>query len=89
MRRVHFIGGCFRVPGEHYHNFEDLGQRAPEPHEFTHRCQDCFPLEKPSEQKLEREEVASDSSGESSSSDNSQEAAAPETPGAEGAESAA
>ena len=85
VRRVHFVGGCFRVPGEHYRDYEDLGQRAPLPHEITHRCKDCFPLERESERQVENEELASDTSGESSSSDGSQEATPP-TPGPEDAQ---
>ena len=71
MRRAHFVAGCFRIPGEQYRDFEDLGRRAPEAHEITHRCKDCFPLEKAVERAVEDEEDASCSSGESSSSDES------------------
>ena len=53
VRRVHFVGGCFRIPGEDYRDFVDLGQRAPEAHKITHRCKDCFPLEKATERAVE------------------------------------
>ena len=68
MRRAHFLGGCFRIPGIHYKRFESLGQRAPEPHEVTHRCLDCFPAERLSVAAVEAQDEASDSSGEASSS---------------------
>ena len=41
LRRVHYGGGCFRKPGEHYLEWEELGDRAPEAHEFNARC--CQP----------------------------------------------
>ena len=82
-RRAHFVGGCFRIPGEHYRDFEDPGQRAPEAHEIKHRCKDCFPVEKATERAVEDKEDASCSSGECSSSDASREPEQPATPAEE------
>ena len=46
FRRLHMAGGCKRYPGEHYHDWRDLGSRAPLPHEFNARCLHCFPEDK-------------------------------------------
>ena len=59
-RRLHFAGGCFRIPGEHYQKYEDLGQRQPGPHEFSHRCRNCFPTQL-AEQEVEDSDVDTDS----------------------------
>ena len=45
-RRLHFAGGCFRVPGEHYRQFRAYGQDYPAEHLFDLRCKDCFPAGK-------------------------------------------
>ena len=70
LRRVHYGGGCFRKPGEHYLDWEELGERAPDPHEFNARCLHCFPQDR----QLAREEEAGDESdlGSASSSDSAQ-----------------
>ena len=73
-RRLHFAGGCFRVPGEHYRIFEDLGQQEPPDHQFTHRCRQCFP----SSLEVRPSSPSSDSASSSSSS-----SGAAETPGAD------
>ena len=67
-RRLHFAGGCFRIPGEHYLQFEDLGRRHPGPHEFTHRCRNCFPAQL-ADQKVEDSEVDTDSDSSGSEGD--------------------
>ena len=70
LRRVHYGGGCFRKPGEHYLDWEELGDRAPEPHEFNARCLHCFPQDR----QLDRDKEAGDESdvGSASSSDSAQ-----------------
>ena len=67
FRRLHFAGGCWRKPGEHYKYFVDCGQRCPSPHEVDARCADCFPAEKP-EVKDPDDDSASETSSSSSSS---------------------
>ena len=62
--RLHFAGGCWRIPGEHYRKFIDYGQRCPRPDEVHARCADCFPPEK-------LEAVANASDKESSGSETS------------------
>ena len=64
FRRLHFAGGCWRVPGEHYRKYVDYGQRCPRPDEVHARCADCFPPEK-------LEAIANDSDKESSGSETS------------------
>ena len=70
-RRLHFVGGCFRVPGEHYRSYESFGQKVPDSHLYDVRCRDCFPADRVAIQKAEREAEVSDSSGASSSSSSS------------------
>ena len=65
---MHFAGGCFRVPGEHFSQFEDCGQREPDEHEYSFRCKDCFPALKPAAREEEEAGEASSSDGSSSSS---------------------
>ena len=73
MRRLHFAGGCFRVPGEHYKRWEDLGQATPAPHAYTARCRRCFP---PDARAAEEEKaVDSDDSCSASSSSSGDSAA--------------
>lgn len=43
LRRLHFAGGCWRIPGEHCRRYDDRGQEAPQPHEFTHMCSSVSP----------------------------------------------
>ena len=64
---------------------ESLGQRAPEPHEVTHRCLDCFPMEKQSLVKAAQTEEASSSSAKESSQASVDDVpeVPPETPSAE------
>ena len=39
---MHYVGSCFRGPGEHYEKFEDHGQEEPAADRFTVYCRDCF-----------------------------------------------
>ena len=69
MRRLHFVGGCWRVPGDHYRHFEDWGQQLPPASRFAARCKDCFgkEAEKPVvPTKPEDDESVSETSAESS-----------------------
>ena len=76
FRTVHWRGadggGCKRIPGEHYHEWRELGDRAPEPHEFTGRCHHCFPADAPAVREAEAAEVSS--VGSQTSSDSADEA---------------
>ena len=67
-RRLHFAGGCWRVPGEHFKKFDNFGQSVPPEASYTHRCKDCFPLGAVDRHVAEAEAEMSDSSGSSSSS---------------------
>jgi hypothetical protein len=62
-RRLHFVGGCFRRPGEHYRSYEDFGQQVPESSLYNARCKDCFPAGVFSQAAEEAEEAGSDSDG--------------------------
>ena len=75
-RRLHFTGGCWRIPGEHFRRFVDYGQQVPSDEQFTHRCKDCFPAGRPVAVAEEAEIVASASSGSSSSASSGASAAA-------------
>jgi hypothetical protein len=70
-RRLHFVGFCFRVPGEHYKRYESYGQEVPCASRFDVRCKDCFPAGKASERAEEAEQEASDSDGATSASSSS------------------
>ena len=67
-RRLHFAGGCWRIPGEHFGSFDDYGQIVPPESAYTHRCKDRFPAGIISRQAGDAEAEASGSSGSSSSS---------------------
>ena len=67
-RRLHFAGGCWRIPGEHFKRFDDYGQVVPPESSYTHRCKDCFPVGIVSRQAEDAEAEVSGSSGSSSSS---------------------
>ena len=66
-RRLHFAGGCFGRPGEHYRSWEDLGQGEPAEHLYNCRCQDCFPASRTAQRQLEAEVEASALDGTSDS----------------------
>ena len=82
-RRLHFAGGVFRVPGEHYKTYESYDQECPAENLFSHRCKDCFPagrlVEKRTEDELEVSD-GSDASSSSSSSSSGAEASAAANP---------
>ena len=42
MRRLHFVGACFRVPGIHFCEYEVLGSEAPSPDLYDAICKDCW-----------------------------------------------
>ena len=42
MRRLHFHGGCYRVPNEHYFDYTVFGDCLPDPSEIDARCKQCF-----------------------------------------------
>ena len=70
FRRLHYGGGCWRIPGVHYHEYEWGGQVAPL--NVQARCRTCFPAGSAAARALEAEEVeTSDSSGTPSSSSSS------------------
>ena len=62
------MGGCFRVPGEHFSHYDDYGQSIPEAHLYNERCKDCFPAGKAAARSLEEEVEGSASYGSASSS---------------------
>ena len=67
-RRLHFVGGCFRVPGGHFRHYDDYGQSIPEAHLYNARCKDCHPAGKAAARALEEEVEGSASDGSASSS---------------------
>ena len=42
MRRLHFVGGCYRVPEEHYLDYTVWGDQLPDASEIDARCKQCF-----------------------------------------------
>ena len=42
FRTLHFVGSCYRVPGEHYRDFIAYGDLPPSDHELDARCTQCF-----------------------------------------------
>ena len=81
VRRLHFVGCCGKVPGEHYKVFEVWGDLLPPDHEVDVTCTVCFGGDKSSPrakaQALGGEalvaETSSSSSSDSSSSSSSAE----------------
>ena len=65
------------MPGEHYKRFHDLGQRAPEEHEYDLRCTDCFPAGCAIAQVEEAAAEMSASDGSASSESSEDESVAP------------
>ena len=41
-RTLHRVGECHRRPGEHYAQFEILGDEPPDPSKYHRACQNCF-----------------------------------------------
>ena len=75
-KRLHFVGGCHRVPGEHYKNFKSFGQEVPAEHLYNFRCKDCFPADRAAARAAEAQVEASSVDG-SSSGESAISAAAP------------
>ena len=42
VRRLHFVGCCSKIPGEHYKVFECYGTMLPNEHDFDCICTACF-----------------------------------------------
>ena len=42
-RRLHFVGHCFRRPGEHYRDYVVFGDVVPSEADFDKVCCSCFP----------------------------------------------
>ena len=42
VRRLHFVGCCAKIPGEHYKVFECYGTMLPNEHDFDCICTTCF-----------------------------------------------
>ena len=74
MRRLHFAGGCGLVAGEHYREWEDLGQATPPVHLYTARCCNCFP---PPKQPIEPDDTDSEEDASASTSSSGEEAGDP------------
>ena len=71
IRRLHFVGSCWRVPGEHYKTFSCWGEVLPPVHEIDVVCSTCFPggdVKRPETKVAEVEEEECSSSSSSSSS---------------------
>jgi hypothetical protein len=69
FKRLHFVGGCFRVPGEHYKKYRSYGQELPAANLYNEKCKDCFPKDAESkslEIQAAEDESVSDASSESS-----------------------
>ena len=43
QRRLHFVGHCFRRPGEHYRDYVVFGDIVPTETDFDKVCCSCFP----------------------------------------------
>jgi hypothetical protein len=43
VRCLHFVGACFRIPGEHYRKYDPWGEILPPEHLVDTRCKNCFP----------------------------------------------
>lgn len=41
-RTLHRVGECYRRPGEHYSQFEVLGDEPPDASKYHRACQSCF-----------------------------------------------
>jgi len=60
-RRLHYLGGCSRLPGVHYLRFELLGIERPPPDGYDDVCQQCWG---PKGRAPALDEVVEDSPGE-------------------------
>ena len=72
IRRLHFAGGCWRVPGKHYMDYIDCGQEC-HSHELIHaRCTDCLPgdeIKKDVDEEASQEAEGADTSSSESEAD--------------------
>ena len=73
FRRLHYAGFCWRVPGLHYLEWEDLGDTDPDLSRIDARCSDCFPASKPEARAAEKALAEDDADSLSSSSTSSNE----------------
>ena len=68
IRKLHVIGGCHRIPGVDYAEFQMLGTEQPESRAYGSFCKQCWPsgLESPLEgASLSTSPATSDSGGSS------------------------
>ena len=42
VRRLHFLGGCHRVPGIDYLDYEQMGEHVPDPDTYDAYCGQCW-----------------------------------------------
>ena len=77
FRRLHFAGFCWRIPGVHFLNWEDLGQDEPDliACKIDARCSECFPADKAEAREREKEEAEDEMDDDGSSSTSSSAAA--------------
>ena len=70
VRRLHFVGSCGKIPGEHYKQFVTWGDLMPPEHEVDVVCSNCFPggVAKAPKNEPEVSEASTSSSSSSSSS---------------------
>ena len=68
VRRLHFVGACGKIPGEHYPNFEVWGELMPPDSEIDEICRNCFPRGDDAAQAGTEEAPSSSSSSSSSTS---------------------
>ena len=79
LRRLHFVGRCWRLPGVHYTNYIAFGLAPPPPAAYAAVCRSCWRVEGSKPEVVGTGVAApssSDSSGSSSSSSSSSESAA-------------
>ena len=77
IRRLHFVGCCGKVPGEHYLNFEVWGNLMPPEHAIDVVCKTCFRGGVVREKPAEKEDLVVDTSDSCSSSSSSADSSAP------------
>ena len=70
VRRLHFVGSCYRIPGEHYRSFDKWGTFLPPAAEIGVVCKNCF---RGGWAAAEALAAGEDSSGSSSTSSSSSE----------------
>ena len=61
--RLHYVGFCYRVPGEHYKCFRAHGEKEPHAGLFNFRCRDCFPAGRAEKRAAEADAEISESDG--------------------------